>query len=203
MDLHSSLTGVHGLKQLYNTETSAWVTPDAVRHVETILVAENSQLVWPIVLPEAVNSFIVIVSLHNHRHLLLLLLAVITFLHAFQLFIQNTQQYIEFSYQHTVRLLFSLATPITARRFLLSSGIVYKTLTYLLTKHKYSTNDKPLSINVRTKTERDCRVCRRTVIFDWPSSQEYGRDLTAHRSHHCVYLQHVPACTVMVTWRQN
>jgi len=87
------------------------VTPDAVRHVETILVAENSQLVWPIVLPEAVNSFIVIVSLHNHRHLLLLLLAVITFLHAFQLFIQNTQQYIEFSYQHTVRLLFWNSLP--------------------------------------------------------------------------------------------
>ena len=33
----------------------------------------------------------------------------------------------------------------------------------------------------------------------WPSSQEYGRHLTAHRSHHCVYLHHTPTHILLFT----
>ena len=48
------------------------VIPDTVRHVERVLVTENCQLIWSIVFPEAVNTFIVIMSLDNHYQLLLL-----------------------------------------------------------------------------------------------------------------------------------
>ena len=61
------------------------VSPDAVWHVEWIVVAENSELIWSIVLPEAVNSLIMTVSFHKRRQLLLrLLVAIVSIIHSFQ-----------------------------------------------------------------------------------------------------------------------
>ena len=66
------------------------VSPDTVWHVERIVIAENSQLVRSIVLPEAVNSFVVSMSLYEHRQLrLLLLLDAIVVIHAFQHYIHH------------------------------------------------------------------------------------------------------------------
>jgi len=53
------------------------------------MIAENSQLVWSIVLPESINSFIVTVSLHAYRQLRLRLLVAIVIIRTFQHCIHN------------------------------------------------------------------------------------------------------------------
>ena len=67
--------------------------PDTVWHIGRVLVSKNGQLVWSIMFPEAVNSFVAVMRLHKHCQLLLLLLLLAAgiILHTFQLYSNSSK----------------------------------------------------------------------------------------------------------------